>query len=62
IFNLFYRVDSSAPQLSRGVGLGLAIAKHIIEEHGGEIHVESVPGEGSVFYFTLPKMEENTVS
>jgi len=62
IFNLLYRVDSSAPQLSRGVGLGLAIAKHIIEEHGGEIHVESVPGEGSVFYFTLPKMEENTVS
>jgi len=62
IFNLFYRVDSSASQLSRGVGLGLAIAKHIIEEHGGEIHVESVPGEGSVFYFTLPKMEKHPVS
>jgi len=62
IFNLFYRVDSSASQLSRGVGLGLAIAKHIIEEHGGEIHVESAPGEGSVFYFTLPKMEKHPVS
>jgi signal transduction histidine kinase len=56
VFNLFYRVDSSALHLTRGVGLGLSIARQIIEEHGGEMHVESVPGEGSVFSFALPKM------
>jgi signal transduction histidine kinase len=56
IFNRFYRVDSSAPRLFRGVGLGLSIARQIIEEHGGKIRVESEPGKGSTFYFALPKM------
>jgi len=55
IFNRFYRIDSSAPHLARGVGLGLPIAKQIVEEHGGEMHVKSEPGKGSVFSFTLPK-------
>jgi signal transduction histidine kinase len=53
IFDKFYRVQSH-PSGTGGAGLGLAIAKGLIELHGGTIAVESAPGKGSRFYFTLP--------
>jgi signal transduction histidine kinase len=53
IFDKFYRVQSGSGHAA-GTGLGLAIAKGLIELHGGTIAVESVPGQGSHFYFTVP--------
>ena len=55
IFEEFYQVESGK---HGGTGLGLPIAKRVIEEHGGRIWVESRPGKGSVFYFTLPAFKE----
>ena len=54
IFDRFYRVRDEATRDIEGNGLGLAIVKSIIEKHGGQISVESEPGKGSCFYFTLP--------
>lgn len=52
IFERFYRVDKS--RAGGGAGLGLSIAKHIVEAHGGRIWAESQEGKGSVFYFSIP--------
>jgi two-component system phosphate regulon sensor histidine kinase PhoR len=52
IFERFYRVERS--RTGGGAGLGLSIAKHLIEAHGGKIWVESREGEGSTFCFTIP--------
>ena len=52
IFDRFYKVDRSRG--SGGSGLGLAIAREIVLAHGGEIWVESEPGNGSTFYFAIP--------
>ncbi len=55
IFDRFYRVN---PETSvEGTGLGLTIARTVIERHGGRIWVNSVKGEGSSFYFTLPRRD-----
>lgn len=53
VFNRFYK-SSNQGKPHNGAGLGLAISKEIIEYHKGQISVESKPGEGSCFYFTLP--------
>jgi signal transduction histidine kinase len=55
IFDRFYQVDGGSTRQHRGTGLGLTICKHIIENHHGRIWVESELGEGSTFYFVLPK-------
>ena len=54
IFEKFYRVDSELKTRVRGSGLGLAICRAIVESHGGRIWIESEPGQGSTFAFTLP--------
>jgi signal transduction histidine kinase len=54
---VFGRFWQGAKTDNRGIGLGLAIAKGIIDAHGGRIWVESRPGEGATFYFTLPSVE-----
>ncbi|HEX9289600.1 MAG TPA: ATP-binding protein [Anaeromyxobacteraceae bacterium] len=59
IFDKFYRVPGAR---SGGVGLGLYISREIVESHGGAIGVESEPGEGSRFWFTLPVSEQQTAA
>jgi histidine kinase len=55
VFERFYRVDKSRSRAGGGSGLGLTIARHIVEAHGGRIWVDSAgAGQGSRFSFTLP--------
>jgi signal transduction histidine kinase len=59
VFERFYRADKSRTRKEGGSGLGLAICKWIAQIHGGKIEVESVPGKGSLFTVTLPKVMNN---
>jgi signal transduction histidine kinase len=58
IFEPFYRLGSELRRETQGVGIGLSIAKHIVEAHGGRIVVDSSPGTGSGFTIVLPVAEE----
>jgi two-component system sensor histidine kinase BaeS len=55
VFDRFYRADASRTASTGGSGLGLAISRTIVEAHHGTIGVESTPGLGSRFWFTLPR-------
>lgn len=58
IFEMYHRVESGSTRIHYGVGVGLFIARKIVEAHGGAITVESQPGQGSTFRVSLPAAEE----
>ena len=57
VFERFYRADRSRSRATGGAGLGLAIARQLVEAHGGWIEVQSEIGQGARFTFTLPVAE-----
>jgi len=55
VFDRFYRADTTATRKAQGAGLGLYLAKAVIEAHGGQIWANSNPGQGATFNFSLPR-------
>ncbi len=60
IFEKFYRGEDSLVHETKGSGLGLALVRHIMEAHGGEVQLESAPGKGSTFTLVLPVGKSGT--
>jgi two-component system phosphate regulon sensor histidine kinase PhoR len=58
----FYRVDGSRSRDTGGTGLGLAIVKHVMQRHGGELDIQSEPGQGSTFRLVFPPARVRDVS
>jgi signal transduction histidine kinase len=58
LFSEFFRVDNEINQNVKGTGLGLVLAKNIVQAHGGKIWVQSQVGVGTTFYFTLPSSQK----
>jgi two-component system CheB/CheR fusion protein len=61
VFSPFYQISDDKRRPRSGLGLGLYIAKNIIEQHGGEITIQSKPGDGSAFIFRLPLIDAGKV-
>ncbi len=59
VFERFYRVHKDRLRASGGTGLGLSIVKHIVRAHGGEVSVDSAPGNGATFHVRLPVSQRN---
>ena len=55
IFERFYRVDKARSKATGGTGLGLSIVRHVAQNHGGRVTVESTPNDGSTFTVHLPR-------
>ena len=58
VFDAFYQVDGSSTREYGGTGLGLSIVKRLVDAHGGSVWVDSEPGQGTTFRFTIPETEE----
>lgn len=62
IFNKFTQVDNSYTRIHSGAGLGLSLCKEIVNFLGGKLYIDSNPGDGSIFYFTIPlKISESNI-
>jgi PAS domain S-box-containing protein len=62
LFQNFGQVDRELTRSYNGIGLGLSLAKHMAEQHGGSIEVQSAPGEGSRFTLSLPRKEHSQIN
>jgi two-component system sensor histidine kinase SenX3 len=62
VFERFYRVDRARSRSTGGTGLGLAIVRHVASNHGGDVSVTSVEGEGSTFVLRLPICADDTTA
>jgi two-component system sensor histidine kinase SenX3 len=62
IFERFYRVDPARSRNTGGTGLGLSIVKHVASNHGGDISVWSLEGQGSTFTLRLPRLKDSALT